>query len=246
MTGRDRGAFLGALMKFYSRREHAEQFMDGILHCNRVPYFRGLEDQDRGDADEGMIVHARDQVGALFIVDEQSGKRHRIPGVTKTRFWYNSTDRLALFCTALVRSDRYEAERPEMAHQFMERLQASLQAFVRMGAHTVVVLDVERFLNQVRVATEREGFVSRARAVEYYDAFPRKIELFGDQAFDPVFCKHESYREQREHRIAIDTRDDGLEPLPLSIGSIRDITVYARTKSLVEKIGFGSEVIPAN
>ena len=128
-----------------------------------------------------------------------------------------------------------------MAHQFMERLQASLQAFVRMGAHTVVVLDVERFLNQVKAATEREGFVSYARAVEYYDAFPRKVELFGDQTFDPVFCKHERYRKQREHRIAIDTRDDGLERLPLSIGSIRDITVYTETKSLVENIGFSSD-----
>ncbi len=246
MTGPDRGEFLGALMKFYRRREHAEQFMDGVLYCNRVPYFRKLEDQDRGDADEGMIVHAGDHVGELFIVDEESGKRHRIPGVTKTRFWYNSTDRLALFCTALVRSDRYATEHPEMAHQFMERLRASHQAFVRMGAHTVVVLDVERFLKQVQAATEREGFVSRGRAVEYYDAFPRKVELFGDQTFDPVFCKHESYREQREHRIAIDTRDDGLEPLRLSIGSLRDITVYAETKSLVERIGFSSEEVSAN
>ena len=77
----------------------------------------------------------------------------------------------------------------------------------------------------------------------------RVITARGDSAPEstrPPPFKHESYREQREHRIAIDTRDDGLEPLPLSIGSIRDITVYARTKSLVEKIGFGSEVIPAN
>lgn len=240
------GSFLGALMKFYSSRKHAEQFMDGVLYCNRVSYFRELEDRDRGDADEGMIVHAGDQVGELFIVDEEAGKLHRIPGVTKTRFRYNSTDRLALFCTALVRSDRYEIERPEMAHQFMERLHASHQAFVRMGAHTVVVLDVERFLNQVKAATEGKGFVSHARAVEYYDAFPRKVELHGDQTFDPVFCKHESYRDQREHRIAIDTRDDGLEPLRLDIGSLRDITVYAETTSLIENIRFRREAIPAN
>lgn len=246
MRDRDTGVFLGALMKLYSEREHAEQFMDGILLCRRIPYFRGLEDRDRGDEDEGMIVHTGDQVGELFIVDEQSGKQHRIPGVTKTRLRYNSTDRLALFCTALVRSDRYEAERPEMAHQFMQRLQASLQAFVRIGAHTVVVLDVERFLDQVKAAAEREGFVSHARAVEYYDAFPRQVELHGDQTFGPVFCKHERYRDQREHRIAIDTRDDGLEPLRLSIGSLRDITVHVETKNLMENIRFRRDAIPAN
>ena len=45
------------LIKFFSKREHAEMFMDGNLHMNRLSYFKPLETSSgdgRGDPYEAV------------------------------------------------------------------------------------------------------------------------------------------------------------------------------------------------
>ena len=45
------------LAKVFKRREHADRFIRGEMYCNRLSWFKKLEERyGRGDKDEGAIV----------------------------------------------------------------------------------------------------------------------------------------------------------------------------------------------
>ena len=70
--------FLGLLMKFCSEREHAEELLDGILHCNRASWFRDLTDPERGDEHEGSRLWEDCE---LSVFDEKRGQWYPLPTV---------------------------------------------------------------------------------------------------------------------------------------------------------------------
>ena len=226
------GGFLGFLMKFCTKRAHADELLDGILHCNRVASFRDLGDPHRGDQSEGSRVM---EEGVLTLTNEQTGESTTL-NVVQARFHYPEVDHLALFCTSLLRSERYDSPRPEMINEFRARLRASLPTFVEMGKHAVVIQDVDGFLNRVQAVTAEARLSSWANTVTYYDAYPNRLHVLPSESVEPLFHKHESFRLQREHRIVVRPTTEGFEPLQLDIGSIRDMASYKRTEELLEAL----------
>ena len=210
----DFGLF-GLLMKFCTERGHAEELLDGILRCNRVSWFRDLGDPNRGDKHEGSRLM---EDGELSIRDDETGQWHPLDTVGPVRFNHPAVDNLALFCTSLVRSERHEYLCQEMVDEFMRQLEASLPTFVSMGAHAVVIRDMQELFRRVDAATKREGYTFRAKPVSYYDSYPLQLLLKPDDSIEPAFHKHESYRLQREHRFAIKTDWEDTDAVRLDIG----------------------------
>ena len=227
--------FLALLMKFSTERDHAEELLDGILHCNRVSWFRDLGDPNRGDKHEGSRLM---EGGELSVRDDETGHWHPLDTVGPVRFNHPAVDNLALFCTSLVRSERHELPCQHMVDEFMVQLEASLPTFVNMGEHAVVIRDMQAFFRRVDAATKRERYTFQARAVNYYDSYPLRLLLEPDDSIEPAFHKHASYHLQREHRLAIETYREDTDVVRLDIGSIRDIAMYMETAALLNQLQF--------
>ena len=227
--------FLGLLMKFCAEREHAEELLDGILHCNRVSWFRDLCDPNRGDKHDGSRLWEDCE---LSVFDDERGQWYPLNTVGPVRINHPAVDNLALFCTSLVRSERHERPCQQMVDEFMHQLEISLPTFICMGEHAVVIRDKQALFRRVDAATRRERYTFRAKPVNYYDSYPLQLLLEQDDSIEPAFHKHESYRLQREHRLVIETHKEDTDVVRLDIGSIRDIAMYMKTNALLHQLKF--------
>ena len=78
--GRDRQSILTErekimLVKFFEKREYAEDFVNGRLYLNPVSHFRGHDDSGRWDANEGLLptpIVSVEIDGIKFLVDMSS------------------------------------------------------------------------------------------------------------------------------------------------------------------------------
>ena len=154
------------------------------------------------------------------------------------RFNHPAVDNLALFCTSLVRSERHERPCQQMVEEFRRQLEMSLPTFASMGEHAVVIRDTKALFRRVDTAARRERYTFRAKPVTYYDSYPQQLLLEPDDSIEPVFHKHETYRLQREYRFAIETYTEDTGLVRLHIGSIRDIAMYMKTNTLLNKLQF--------
>ena len=73
------------LAKVFQKREYADKFIRGEMYCNRLSWFKKLEDQEgRSDTDEGAIVpQLEDCLVTLEVSDPDTGKvvdRHTMQG----------------------------------------------------------------------------------------------------------------------------------------------------------------------
>ena len=226
---------LALLMKFCTERGHAEKLLDGILHCNRVSLFRDLGDPNRGDKHEGSRLMEN---GELSVRDDETDQWYPLDTVGPVRFNHPAVDDLALFCTSLVRSERHERPCQQMVDEFMRQLEVSLPTFISMGEHAVVIRDMQAFFRRVDAATKRGRYTFRAKPVNYYDSYPLQLLLESDDSIEPAFHKHEGYRLQREHRLAIETHREDAGVVRVDIGSIRDIAMYMKTDALLNQLQF--------
>ena len=226
---------IGFLMKFCTKRLYAEELLGGTLHCNRVSWFRDLDDPKRGDRYEGSRQLEDSQ---LQMQDSETGQWLSIKTVGPIGINYTAVDNLALFCTSLVRSGTYDQPCQEMIDEFSNQLRMSLSDFIRMGQHAVVIHDIPEFFRRVDIAAKREKYTFQAKSVSYYDSYPRHILLEPDNSIEPVFHKHKSYCFQKEHRIAIRTNGKDTEVLRLNIDDIQDISNYEETATLLNGLQF--------
>lgn len=211
------GPVYGKLFKFCSERDHAEDLLDGTLYCNRLSWFRQLEDTDRGDPYEGQRMR---HVGKFGAFD------------TQMRILNHDIDNLALFCMSLPHAQR----RADVAG----RIEESLATFVGMGRHAVVVDDFDAFIDRIAAAAKREKYAVRINLVRYYKFYPDASPDDLSGSWEPVFLKHVQYASQQEYRIAIHTGKKDTSPLRVNIGSIRDIARYVPTEALLNSVAGSS------
>lgn len=237
--------YLGLLMKFSKKREYSEELLGGILHCNRVPYFRGIDDSERGDEYEGLRIFNEPSILSrtqFSIRNIQEKEWHELEGIKSITISYRAIDDLALFCTSLIRSKKYDDPCQEMIDEFMHELKSSLPCFIKMGRYAVVIRDVPEFFLRVKQAIERNGYWMKGKSVNYFDTYPQDLLYRSPNSLDPIFHKRKDYQSQKEHRIAIGTNTHGTEPIKLDIGSIRDIAFLKETNTLLEELKF--RVVP--
>ena len=219
-------------VRFFTEREYAESFMDGLLYANRLGFFRSVEgDTERGDPDEGYIL--RDSNG-LTVRNEQ-GQILPLEIVGGVKWDYDVTEHFNVICLTLFQS-RESADEPnvELAEQVIAEVRASLPTCQTMGAHAVVIENFDEFLRRIMAATKARGYDYCSQQVIYYDPphSPSSLSVRSRDAFDPVFYKARRFEPQKEYRIVVDTGSRGKDPITLDIGSIKDISSYRRTESL--------------
>ena len=221
------------LVKFYSRKQHADKMLAGELRAGRLKKFRETEDPVRRDEYEGTMLWENENVEVSLRPGDGEWwtlSPHDLAGPIERRS--HLLDNLNVFCMTGFRSDFGPGPSCELVDQVKQQVEESLPTCSEMGEHAVVITDVKEFLKRVTRGAKREGWQLRSWLVKYYDLYPPEVASADERSFIPAFFKRRKYELEREFRIALNTDTVGDDPITLDIGDIRDIACYAETREL--------------
>ena len=217
------------LLKAFRKEKWAEDFLDGVLYCNTVKYYRDLEDSDeKRDKDEGAVVIPGDRLSELRLGDYVV---KRLDLVT-LRHYFNLTSGVNVYCMFCW------APRLEGGQVFLNKEEqlGSLREFDRKyGPYSVVIGNLPEFFGRIDVAINREGILlGRGDTVTYELA--KDVPNNPEGLFDLAFHKNSKYSDEHEYRFAflVDQKEQG--PFRLNIGDIRDIATLQRTDEIYDSI----------
>ncbi len=220
-----------ALVKFFSERDHAQQFLDGDLFMRRLSYFRGEEDAEgRWDSTEGVwswlqkkglqIQMNVPSVGAINITERDLA--------APVSMSLGEPDDLYIYCMyAYYIEEALPGDnlRDIYGEDRLADLEAALQVdsrCLRFGPHAVVI-PWGLFMQRLKQAARSQSLRLRAGLVSYYDE-----EVFNGEfkLNDVPFRKQKRFDYQREFRICVHTLDRSPMPRTFNIGSLHELGGY--------------------
>ncbi|MBB5357106.1 hypothetical protein HDE76_000288 [Rhodanobacter sp. ANJX3] len=209
------------LIKVFTDGAHADAFLDGKLWCNRLSYFKGIEDpqgQTRGDPFEGVVTWRQpgDIKLTVTIDDTTSFDINQLAAP----FQVEATvlNDVHLFCLYAAHSDHLV----DVVKDGSDVIGGSLRVpmdLAKFGEH-VVLVQAGPFIDRVAATIKGNRHWGTAGLVEYYDP-----EMFSGE-FTPkeaLLRKRKEFDFQSEYRFAFNAETRGTRPHTLQVGSLRDI-----------------------
>lgn len=226
------------LIKFFSKREHAEMFMDGNLHMNRLSYFKPLETSSgdgRGDPYEA-VSHWWQPHDTIIKLNFQGFPELTITKedlAAPTSMAYEFHDYLHVFCMYAMGTMGFEYVdgKIDYSSDQSDELKRQLSIddrCINFGEHAVVVPAVP-FIERAKAALTATNLKARIKAVEYFDGATFHGEA---ETIDIPFRKLKEFSYQNEFRICLDTRTRGEDAFLLKLGSLRDCSALVRSSDL--------------
>lgn len=226
------------LIKFFSKKEHAEMFMDGELHMNRLSYFKPLETSSgdgRGDQYEAVSHwwQPHDTIIKLNFPGFPELTITKEDLAAPTSMAYESHEHLHIYCMYAMGTVGFECiggkidYAPDQADELKRQLSIDDRC-VNFGQHAVIVPAV-LFIERAKTALSATKMKARIKAVEYFDG----ATFHGPaEEIDIPFRKLKEFSYQNEFRICLDTRTRGDDPFTLQLGSLRDCSALVQSSEL--------------
>lgn len=228
-----------ALLKFFSKFEHAQQFLNGDLFMRRLSYFRREEDAEgRWDSTEGVWAWLQRQglqiqmnvpsVGAINITERDLA--------APVAMSLSEPDDLYIFCmyayyleVALPGDDLRDVYGEDRVAELETAMQIDPRC-LRFGRHAIVI-PWGPLMEQIKRAAREQSLRLRAGLVRYYDdeVLNGQFELK-----DVPFRKQKRFDYQREFRICIQTLDRSPTPRTFNIGSLRGLGGYIPSEHVLK------------
>ena len=237
-TVSDNGKIILFLVKFFSKKKHACDFMQGKVYANRLSYFKDIEGRDnsgRADRHEGVIGWFQPNQGR-FTINEMDITGDLAGPIEMQREWLNYRN---LFCVHAAHTG--DIDMGNLSDHNIEGLRQQLKLSedcLKLGRFAVVIKNIPEFMIRIESAVERNGYRLSRGLVKYYD--PDAFHgTFSD--WESVFRKREEYSYQQEYRFIIDTLVLGDWPIVVEMGDIRDITSCFCASKINEEL-LGGEI----
>ena len=210
------------MVKFFSKPEHAAQFIAGKVRCNTVRTFKKWEERDgSGRADRNEGTSAWLQPGDVQVVINGMDISADLAEPMQVQMdWLND---LYLFCTHAVHTGNLDPT--ALSNENIEELRRQLvvpEKCFEFGDYAVVISDVNQFIRRMQGAAQAEGYGFGRRLVAYYDPETFHGSFDGIEA---AFSKQQRQSYQREFRLVIAAGSRGDCPLTLELGDLSDITM---------------------
>ena len=214
-------------VKFFKEEDAARQFVSGKMYANRLSYFKGIEDSNRGDRHEGTILlqpdEARIEINGMDITGDLA---------EAVELQMNWASNLNVFCMYAAHSGDQETLSVESVEDVKKMMEIP-EDCLAFGSHAVVITNASEFMKHVKDAALRENYGVHGRLVKYYD--PRRFHGGSPEEMEPIFNKRDEYKHQHEYRIAI-TGVEGNSPIILDIGDIGDISIQMDAAEINNKL----------
>ncbi|MGZ8935548.1 MAG: hypothetical protein ACXW04_11685 [Methylobacter sp.] len=235
------------LIKVFDKEEHADAFIQkGDMFCRTLGDFKKIEDDDvRGDSYEGVTDwHQPDQITLTISYKDNDGVEHSFPveGLAGPVVMQNNGyDRLNLYCMYAVKVPEFEEsyETEDERVRVVEKINAMLkerstlsEEVLSLGEFSVVVYQVEDFINRVKQAAKSQSLACWNRVIKYYDP----DTFHGNfKELEAVFRKRNIYAHQNEYRFAFGSHEpEGVKTI--SVGPLDGIAFKVPTKEINHKV----------
>ncbi len=204
-------------VKFFEKKEFADDFMNGKLFLNRLSYFKSIEDQDnRGDLYEAPSSWLQPENIEFSFGGIQIPKSDFDSPVCIQKNKHND---LHLFCIYAAHSGHFDHVSDTDLAAFKKQFLIDDKCF-KLGKYPIVILRVKTFIDRFIKAVRMKRFQCQGQLVEYYDP----LTFHGSFRERAPFMKQKNYDYQKEFRFCIDTGNPGDGPFVFEIGDISDIT----------------------
>ena len=206
-----------------NKREHLEQFADGLLYCNSLGFLSDLKNTEETwfDADEGIVAQYQpDRIKVSFTVGAKTIGIEPSDFAAPLRL---RRDHICVFCMYAVYIGDWNKE-----FATTEILKFLNYMWIRpriheLGEYVAVVLDPIKFHQRIEAAvaelTPKVHQLKRC-LVQYVD-----LNSFHG-AFPNCLCgcfKSDKFSDEREYRFLFNREADDHQPFRLKLGSLRDI-----------------------
>ncbi|MEX3918170.1 hypothetical protein AB4Y43_18315 [Paraburkholderia sp. BR10872] len=226
------------LIKFFNKKQYADDFIKGKLHLKRLGYFRNLESgksDGRPDANEAL---------SHWLQPDGLRIKFSVPGIGETEITHADLaapvsmsvdyhNHLHIFCLYAVHTTGFDLTdgKIDCAEDEVTELERQLRIDSRnleFGEYAVIT-PAPVFLDRMKNHLQTRGDYFRGRLVEYYDdkTFNGEIPIR-----EIPFWKQKHFSYQNEFRICIDSKTAGDNPLNLEIGNISDICALINSSEL--------------
>ena len=217
------------LVKFFERREYANDFLSGRLYANRLSYFKNIEgagDTNRGDKYEGTVVWG--QPGRIQIKINEHDISNDLAGPASMSLHRLEHFNVLCFYAGYIRNYNSQLTEAEIKNQLIIPRQCD-----KFGQYAVVIKDGAEFFKRVKQATNARDYREAHGIVKYYDPDTFHGNFPG---ISGAFRKQERFSYEQEYRIVIETGIAGTWPLVLDIGDISDITMPSSIQEINQNL----------
>jgi len=206
------------LIKF-GQKEHVEKLLkEGELYFNTVSTYAELDDEERGDANEGAEWINNAQVVKIKVEHPTLGSLELFPTtnqLSKLRqynFYYLSFSLYAISPRSFEKTDSFQID----------------NRMLSFSDTAILIKEPYKFINSIVSKLKKKGIKYEANIVTYDDLCREgNIEL-------SPFIKKMEHQHQMEFRIIIENKDN--QPKLISIGSIEDYSVIVSSESMIATI----------
>jgi hypothetical protein len=239
------------LIKFFAKKEHAEQFMEGHLYMNRLSYFKKIEFEN-GDG----RVDAKEAISHWWQPDELIFKLN-IPSIGEVEITnkdfaapvsmaYDYHNHLHVFCMYAMWTDGFDCidGKIDYAQYEADKLLGQLKVDERcfnFGEYAVIVPAVQ-FINRASEVIKGIRKKSWLKLVSYFDG----SEFHGEFNMEEIpFNKLNDYSYQNEYRVCIDNQTRGDDPYILELDSIKEWSALVKSSELNKLFKIDSIEVPS-
>lgn len=225
-------------VKIFSEPSHSDQFFDGLLYMNALEYFVRLEESEstlRGDRHEavsawlqpneiqieinGIRIDSADLAGPVSL----QPTHHLAKNIFCMHAGYIGGNGPSEFATTI---------------EFEQAIKIP-QKNISLGQCSAVITNVQKFLQRVKTAAEKQNVSLRGQLVNYYD--PSTFHGHFAEETTP-FSKQIRFSHQREYRLVANRQASEASPYILDIGSLRDIAHMMSIETINANIRISSLV----
>ena len=206
-------------IKMCKKEKHADDFRSGILHANRVRYYRD-EGIDSFEGTSSMPI-TEDMVFTISA----GGAKMTIPpkSINSVHIPFEGLLNLNVFCLAAIHTGEFDKVTKENVEEIKKHMPIDPRCTFDFGKHAVIVTKPQRLLDRVKAYLQEQNHLGAMGLVSYFD--PTNTPQTAQDCLDPVFFKSSRFKYQKEFRIAVINESAGCDALRLCIGNLEDISI---------------------
>lgn len=228
------------LIKFFKKKQHAEDFVRGKIFANRLSEFKRIESGDnfgRIDRHEGTVAWYQPENIRLTLNDIEIPSSDLAAPVSIQMGWLNHIN---VYCMHAAHTG--DLKSVSLSREGIEAFRQKLlvpDKCLDLGEYAVVVYNVPAFVKRMDAFAKARNYMYWHQLVKYYS--PETFDgSFSDG--EALFRKQATYSFQREYRFAIWDGVDGVAPIILEIGDLSNITMQLKASELNGEKLFGGHL----
>lgn len=192
------------LLKFFEKKEFAEELLNGKIYMKESGYFRKLEDNYRGDRNDGR--RPIDMANQSIFIESLDSERLKLTNIFNFNMGFSGDDKIPIFCASLM-DDCILERTSDTSCKFRKEFLDELTKFGRY----VSIINYSEFSQKIKLKQQenQDLFMMMSGKVKYSNIMQEhgfegmSKEYNTSEKYMAFFKKDKSYEWQNEFRLML-------------------------------------------